>query len=436
MMEKKEWEAVFTVELKLQKTTAATYAKAFADANCSRSSLSLMSRDMLTELGVTSLGHQLAIMELGRVEFMPKAPTPKLPAPKLPSIDISMTSQQWRKFINDWTVFKEITQLSGPEKSNSYLYDCCSSEVQSAILNTIPEWSTETNENLIEKIKDLVTKKTNPAVYRMSFTGIKQKEESVSQFHIRLKTAAIDCEYEYECKGCKVKNDLSEEYIKDQFIRGLKNETLQTEILSKSDELKTLKQVIKHAESFEIALRDKNSFRNSQSEQDTDETTVHQATSFHQYMNQNSKKPNKKFKNLGIKCKFCNLNHAFGRKLCPAWGKTCHGCNEENHFKICCPKTKKPQGVNRVNIENEPEESEESDTEAVIDSVREVPIHIDSVRKTPTYYAKMIINDKGRSFQIDCGADANICPIEFLSDNDVINPTNKVLLVWDGGILV
>ena len=43
--------------------------------------------------------------------------------------------------------------------------------------------------------------------------------------------------------------------IKDQFIRGLQNESIQTDILAKASQLKTLEDVIKHSETFETAQR-------------------------------------------------------------------------------------------------------------------------------------------------------------------------------------
>ena len=43
---------------------------------------------------------------------------------------------------------------------------------------------------------------------------------------------------------------------KGQFIQGLHNETLQTDILAKAEYLKCLENIIKHAEAFESALWD------------------------------------------------------------------------------------------------------------------------------------------------------------------------------------
>ena len=50
--------------------------------------------------------------------------------------------------------------------------------------------------------------------------------------------------------------DLQSINIRDQFTRGLCNETLQTDILAKDDHLKELESVIKHAEVFQLTQCD------------------------------------------------------------------------------------------------------------------------------------------------------------------------------------
>ena len=38
------------------------------------------------------------------------------------------------------------------------------------------------------------------------------------------------------------------------------------------------------------------------------------------------------------RCKFCGNDHVWGRKNCPAFGKTCTKCGGMNHFKKACLK--------------------------------------------------------------------------------------------------
>ena len=69
---------------------------------------------------------------------------------------------------------------------------------------------------------------------------------------MRLCSAAIDCAF--SCPSCEA--DISEVSIKDQFLSGLGNEILQTDILAKADKLSTLEDMVKHGEAFEGAIRD------------------------------------------------------------------------------------------------------------------------------------------------------------------------------------
>ena len=87
----------------------------------------------------------------------------------------------------------------------------------------------------------------------MHFGNITQSpSESRQDQIVWLKSAAID--HEFSCPGCQ--RDLSPLHVKDQFIRGLFSNTLQTDILAKVSHLQTLEQLIAHAEAFETTLQD------------------------------------------------------------------------------------------------------------------------------------------------------------------------------------
>ena len=104
---------------------------------------------------------------------------------------------------------------------------------------------------MLNYIEKMVTKSVNPTVHRMNFGNLLQSEgESIKDFLVRICSLAVECEF--SCPACKT--NISS--IKDQFICGLHNETLQTDILAKATQLKTINDVVKHAEAFETALHD------------------------------------------------------------------------------------------------------------------------------------------------------------------------------------
>ena len=69
----------------------------------------------------------------------------------------------------------------------------------------------------------------------------------------------MDCEF--SCPNCRQK--LLTAHVKDQFIRGLYNDVLQTDILAKADLLKSLEDIAKQAEAFEIAVQEQQVLQNS-----------------------------------------------------------------------------------------------------------------------------------------------------------------------------
>ena len=106
---------------------------------------------------------------------------------------------------------------------------------------------------MIQIIETIVTKHSNPAVRRLNFATLPKSEgKSMQNSIVQLKSVAKNCEY--SCPSCYV--DLQSIHVKDQFIRGLHNETLQTDILAKAKYHKSLEDIVKHFEAFESALRD------------------------------------------------------------------------------------------------------------------------------------------------------------------------------------
>ena len=108
---------------------------------------------------------------------------------------------------------------------------------------------------MLKPIENIVTSHSNPTGHRMTFANIKQSEgESIQNYLIHLKSTSTAKNCEYTCPNCN--SDLQHLHIKDQFIRGLHNETLQANILAKARYLPNLTDIIKHAEAFETAVRE------------------------------------------------------------------------------------------------------------------------------------------------------------------------------------
>ena len=143
-------------------------------------------------------------------------------------------------------------------------------------------------------------------------------------------SAAIDCEF--YCPGCQF--DRVPVHVKDQFIRGLFNHTLQTDIPAKVGHLKTLEQIIVHAEAFKTALRDQSKLIGP---------TDPSKWKISDYCKQSHIKVNR----ASRPCPDCGSQY-HGAPVSndqltkyPAWGNNCLNWNITNHFAKVCKKEKR-----------------------------------------------------------------------------------------------
>ena len=170
-----------------------------------------------------------------------------------------MTNQQFHKFVNDWNMYKQMTGLPSSE-IGSHLYNACNETVQYSLVHSHSTFSDMDESAMLEDIEKIVTKGANPAVHQMNFGNLMQSEsESIKDFLMRTCSLAVDCKL--SCPACKT--DISNIKIKHQFTRGLHNETLWTDIVAKVTQLKTVDDVVKHAEAFETALCDQSQLHSS-----------------------------------------------------------------------------------------------------------------------------------------------------------------------------
>ena len=276
----------------IPESSAKTYAATFVNNDITESDLIDLDKDTLKEtMNISSLGHQLKIVRLGKrnelksnVTVAPDSTsdnehTPVYKSPsasasvKLPNISANMTHPQFRKALIDWNVYKSITSI--PQISlTAHLYSACESVVQSSLINAKPNFLDLDEKDALNFIELIVTKHANPAVHRKDFYTLKQNDtESIQDFVVRLQTASPDCEF--ACPNCSF--DLSETNIMDQLIRGLHNTLIQTDILTKASQLKTLQEIVNHAKSIESALRDQSAIEQGKPSGIEDVFSMHQS---------------------------------------------------------------------------------------------------------------------------------------------------------------
>ena len=168
----------------------------------------------------------------------------KAPSPKFLQLHFKMDPPPTVQKILNWEVFNRMTDMPTLQTSIQ-LYSCADESVQNTIIKTYSKSFTTDPERLLKMIEVLLIQKSNPLVHRIAFS-------SMSQYEDEPRAMATDCNI--SCPPCE--HDLSDIYIKDQFIRGIANNILQTDLLAKAGMPKFLDQNICHAEAFEFALWD------------------------------------------------------------------------------------------------------------------------------------------------------------------------------------
>lgn len=385
-----DWQTVF-INLGIPEANAATYSTSFAEQQMTEAELTSIDRDLLKECGVSIIAHQLKIMKIA-APVSPNQPSasattqsvPEKPRinGKLPQIISNMTKSQFRLFKSDWDIFKELNPALAATQLNVWLYQACDDTVRKTLLETVKDFKTMPESDLLQNIERIVTKHSNPWVHKMKFTDHMQQEgETIQDFVIRLKSLAIDCEFSCPSPDCDY--DQTESRVLDQFLKGLRNKQLQADILAKSTSLQTLELTVKHAESFEAAVSDQaiisndvanvarlsdyqrnkretrinnnnslstnQSFGNKQYYRNNNSNTNNSnsnSQSFNNRSNYNSFNSKRKWSGRGKPCCGCGSNgHGNGdrSRLCPAWNQACGNCGKLNHFAKVC--REQPQGA-------------------------------------------------------------------------------------------
>ena len=110
-----EWTSFFT-DAGIPATESAAYAETFSTSRMTELSLPVLDKATLVDIGITVLGDQLAILSRAKLKSagapnQDVRPKPKPPPAKLPTIEPNMTSPQFRKFLVDWRVYKNLSSI-------------------------------------------------------------------------------------------------------------------------------------------------------------------------------------------------------------------------------------------------------------------------------------------------------------------------------------
>ena len=171
------WEAFFT-DAGIPTTEAKAYARTFNE-NRIRDPKDL-NKELLKELDITVLGDRIAILKhrdgaQGSNGENDKPAATKLQPVKVtaPVVQAEMTQAEFRKFIIDWSVFKQLSNIT-KDQIPLHLYNACDAAVQNALINTETKFFQKDEGILLELLQKIATKRSNPSVHRLAFSNIAQ----------------------------------------------------------------------------------------------------------------------------------------------------------------------------------------------------------------------------------------------------------------------
>ena len=173
-----------------------------------------LTRATLCDLGTDVIRDTLAIIQHGKQRLsttqVPQAISPtqasvhlqnfvKAPAAQLTYVLAEITLPQSWKFQMDWNLFKHITNITG-QQINDQLYSSCDAHVQNSIVNTVSDFFTLSEGDLLNATERIVTKRSNPSVYHLTFSSIFQlSDETIQEYIVEFKFLAPDCGFTCLC---------------------------------------------------------------------------------------------------------------------------------------------------------------------------------------------------------------------------------------------
>ena len=153
---------------------------------------------------------------------------------------------------------------------------------------------------------------------------------------------------------------------------------------------------------------------------------------------------------LQVRCKFCGREHAFDRKQCPAFGKRCHICGQNNHFAKMCESPKKRERDRHKNSDAQPQRQRpvytvtvDSDTQLQSENISNVlDVHGQGSKSScvmnvdaSAIIVHPTVNNVVLAMEVDTGSAVSMIPVhvyESQFSNCQLQPSNKVFRSFAG----
>ena len=266
--------------------------------------------------------------------------------PTKPVVNAGQTDSQWLLFLDSWKRYKNLANLSNPERVRNELRAACADDVNELLfeLHGPQQLDSMTEDELLAAIHKVAVDCVHEEVHRQSFFRMKQDiGEPIHKFMARLKAQANLCNFKVECTCAHTPTEsedkhlisFSEAMLSHQLVSGLADEEWKEKMLAEADTLNSLSKKFDRLVCIETVGKSAPQLTPGQL-QDNSKSAV--ARSAYKSKKLSAKDaPNKQSTQ---QCDYCGLS-PHNRKDCPASRKICSNCNKLGHFSAVCKSAKR-----------------------------------------------------------------------------------------------
>ena len=333
------------------------------------------------------------------------APVPGIKPPQ-PLILEGSVSEAWKSFKQKWNNYAIITNLNAHNREYQVALFLHTLGDQALKIYDGFTFATPADQRtvaeIIDKFDAFAVGEINETYERFIFNKRCQQEgESFECFLAAIRTLVKTCNY---CQNCL------DSILRDRIVVGIRDsETQQT--LLREDKL-TLEKCVTICKAAENASIQYKALRPDSVNKVSRNGTRHRRKSTKTHAKESAKV---KGPSQEKECLFCGLNHVLKKKLCPAWGKTCTTCHQQNHYAVKCPQKSKQTYKKTYQVDAASSEEEWVNLVEHNKTMKDIK-------------CKMLLGDQEVVFQIDTGASLNLLPAKYATN---VSPTAKKLRMWN-----
>ena len=247
------------------------------------------------------------------------------------SDDVEETGRLWSKWKKELTTRFRYFRIENDEDRIDAL-NIYGGELIEELINTLPDVQTSESseavqseyDKVIAKLDNYFTPLVNIDGARSKFAEMSQNiGEAMSQYHVRLRTQAVKCNFP----------DISDA-IRSKILQSMRDGVLRREAMVKNY---TLHELLKHAANKEDIERQAKCIEQSLQANKQDVRPVYEKKRIHGTRTSNlSREGSRNSADSSSQgCTNCGLSHGISRQ-CPAKGKKCLNCSKMGHYARMC----------------------------------------------------------------------------------------------------